>query len=286
MPARDYTGPADVRVMQQLAQRLWSPQSQWHIGDLAHGRFQHLGRERDWPTRLWFAGDRIVGWGWVELPDYLSFQVDPAHPEVADEVLAWFATLAPGPRTAGVLGPFATAALTRNGYRLERDGPYFVHQARDLEGLPAPIVPEGFRLRAAPDAERRAAVHAAAFAPSRVTADSYRAVMAAWPYRPELDWVAETPDGRFASYATLWLDERHGAGLIEPVGTDPAFRRLGLARAVCLAALHALRKAGATQAYVNPRGDADYPIPARLYRSLGFTDEGRTYSMRIGAQRR
>jgi ribosomal protein S18 acetylase RimI-like enzyme len=129
-------------------------------------------------------------------------------------------------------------------------------------------------------------VHAAAFA--SLTSDHRQLSRGdgGWPYRPELDWVAETPDGRFASYATLWLDERHGAGLIEPVGTDPAFRRLGLARAVCVAALHALRKAGATQAYVNPRGDADYPIPARLYRSLGFTDDGRTYSMRIGAQRR
>jgi hypothetical protein len=39
----------------------------------------------------------------------------------------------------------------------------------------------------------------------------------------------------------------------------------------------------ADQAYVNPRGDADYPIPARLYRSLGLTDGPRTYSMRKSA---
>jgi hypothetical protein len=44
----------------------------------------------------------------------------------------------------------------------------------------------------------------------------------------------------------------------------------------------ALRKAGATQAYVYPCGDADHPVPARLYRSLGFTDGPCTYFMRIG----
>ena len=199
MQARDYTGPADVRLMQELAQRLWTQDSRWHIGDLAHGRFQHLGRERDWPTRLWFADGRIVAWGWIELPDHLSFQVDPAHPGLADEVLAWFAGVAPGARTAAVLPGVEMAALAHDGYHRDGDGPFFVHQARDLEALPEPAAPAGFRLRSAPDAERRAAVHAAAFAPSRVTADSYRTVMAAWPYRPDLDWVAETPDGRFAS---------------------------------------------------------------------------------------
>jgi hypothetical protein len=46
------------------------------------------------------------------------------------------------------------------------------------------------------DPARRVAVHRAAWHPSRVTVDSYRNVMAAWPYRATLDWVIEAPDGR------------------------------------------------------------------------------------------
>lgn len=281
MTARDFTGPDDVRLMQELTQRLWTPSSQWHIGDLAWGRYQHTGREQEWPTRLWINADKnISAWGWIELPDHQSLLVDPAEPGLADEVLAWFDTVAgPGERSANVAEGVELAALERHGYQRQPQAAHFVHQARDLDGLPVPSLPEGFRLRCAPEAGKRAAVHAAAWAPSRVTAESYRAVMGAWPYRPELDWVVEAPDGRYAASALIWLDERNRAGLIEPVGTDPEFRRLGLSRAVCLAALHALKEAGATHAYVDPRGDAAYPIPARLYRSLGFTDGPRTYAM-------
>jgi GNAT superfamily N-acetyltransferase len=281
MKARDFEGPADVRRMQELTQRLWTPVSQWHIGDLAWGRFQHLGREREWPTRLWCdRDDTVVAWGWAELPDFLSLQVDPAHPELADEVLTWFASVAaPGETSANVAEGAELAALARHGYQRQPGAAHFVHQVRDLEGLPDPTLPDGFRLHSAPELERRVAIHAAAWAPTRVTTESYRTVMAAWPYRPELDWVVEAPDGRYAASALIWLDEKNGAGLIEPVGTDPGFRGHGLARAVCLAALHELKAAGATHAYVNPRGDAAYPAPARLYRSLGFADGPRTYSM-------
>ncbi|WP_328613504.1 hypothetical protein OHS18_33205 [Amycolatopsis sp. NBC_00355] len=93
MPAvtrRDYTGPDDLRAMQSLAQRIWSPSSSVHVGDLAWQRFQHVGREAEWPTVLWEAGAEVVAWGWVSLPGELSLLVDPARPELASEVLGWF----------------------------------------------------------------------------------------------------------------------------------------------------------------------------------------------------
>ena len=75
-----------------------------------------------------------------------------------------------------------------------------------------------------------------------------------------------------------WLDEKNRVGLLEPVGSAPAHRRRGLARAATLAVLHALRDAGAVSAVVRPRGDEAYPTPARLYRSLGFRPDARTVS--------
>ncbi len=69
-------------------------------------------------------------------------------------------------------------------------------------------------------------------------------------------------------------------GLVEPVGTDPEYRRRGLARAACRAGLAALRAAGAQFALVCPRGDAGYPVPGRLYRQLGFRPVGRTVTYR------
>lgn len=271
------------RAMQELARHLWSASGRWHIGDIAYGRFQHLGREADSPTRIWTDNDDITGWGWAELPSDLCFQA--ADPETADAVLKWFASVATGKEltvTVSETEPVLIDSLTRAGYR-EADGPFYVRMNRKPDGVAEPALPEGFRARplsGPSEAGPRAAVHRNAFAGSRVTEESYRQVMAAWPYRPELDWVIEAPDGSFASYATTWLDEVHQVGLFEPVGTDPLFRRQGLGRAVCAFALRALAEAGAREAVVWPRGDAAYPVAKRLYTSLGFVEGPRTRTYR------
>ncbi len=286
-----YTGARDLRAMQDLAARLWSPASRRHVGDLAWERHQHTGREPEWPTRLWRSGGRTVAWGWIELPGHLDLMVDPACPGLADEVLAWFAETAPAaparPAAPGAASPgtgarrtvmaassepHLLAALDRHGYRRDDTAPWFCHMARELDRLPVPRVPAGYRLRTVTSADvpARVLAHRAAFHPSRVTEESYLAVRAAWPYRPDLDWIAEAPDGSAAAFCLAWLDPSNAAAAIEPAGTAPEHRRLGLARAVCLAALHAAREAGARRAVVGPRGDDGHPVPGRLYRGLGF----------------
>ncbi|MFI9510521.1 GNAT family N-acetyltransferase [Nocardia sp. NPDC052566] len=279
---REYRGPADLRAMQELTQRLWSRSSSHHVGDLAWGRFMFTAESDDWPIALWESDGRVVGWGWACLPDDLELQVDPAYPQVLDEILTWFDEVADGgPREITVLDAEVEviAALVANGYRRRDDAPFFAYHAHDLANLPAPELPAGFRLRAvrgADDLAHRVSVHQLAWESERVTAESYGAVMAAWPYRADLDWVVECADGRFAAYCLIWLDPVHRVGLIEPVGTAPEFRRRGLSRAVCLAALHALEAAGGRSAVVYPRGDAGYPVPQILYRGLGFAQYART----------
>lgn len=280
---RPYAGPEDLRAMQRLAQRVWSPGSRWHIGDLAWQRYQHLGREPEWATALWEAGGEVVAWGWAWLPGHLGLLVDPARPDLAAEVLDWFATVTTAPSTTvTVLDAEAhlIAALERRGYA-RRDDPWFhSHMDRPLTDLPRPEVPEGYRVRAVrgdEDLAERVAVHRAAWHPSRVTEGSYRDVMGAWPYRADLDWVVEAPDGRFAAYCLVWLDEHNAVGELEPVGVEPRSRRRGLGRAVCLAALRALREAGGQRAVVYPvRGHPDHPAPIPLYRGLGFRPYART----------
>lgn len=281
---RRYAGAADLRAMQELTQSVWSSASPHHVGDLAWGRFMFTPDQVDWPIALWEDQGRVVAWAWAHLPDDLRLQVDPAYPHLLDEGLAWFDKLAgDGPRELNPLDAQEDvhAALLRNGYQRQEDVPYFTYHSRSLTDLPEPVLPDGLTARAVrgeEDLDQRVAVHQAAWNSTRVTPESYRAVMAAWPYRPELDWVVEAADGRFVANCLIWYDDANRVGLIEPVGTHPDFRRLGLSRAVCLAALHALRRAGASTAVVYPRGDAGYPIPQRLYRSIGFSSYDRTHS--------
>jgi len=65
------------------------------------------------------------------------------------------------------------------------------------------------------------------------------------------------------------------------VGADPRFRRLGLGRAVCLAAMRALRAVGAREAVVYPViGGAEHPGALALYRALGFAGYARSVDFR------
>ncbi|ROO87136.1 acetyltransferase (GNAT) family protein [Actinocorallia herbida] len=285
---RRYEGPQDLRAMQGLTQRVWSRASPHHVGDLAWGRFMFPVEDADWPIALWESGGHVVAWGWAQFPDDLRMQVDPGRPGLIEEVLDWFDDLADGgPREISPLDSEheVRAALLRRGYLpADDDAPFFALHERDLDGLPEPVLPEGFTARAVrgeADLDRRVAVHRASWNSVRVTEGSYRVLMSAWPYRADLDWIAEAPDGRFAGSCLIWYDDVLRVGLIEPVGTDPDFRRRGVSRAVCLAALHALRDAGAERAVVGPRGDAAYPVPQALYRHLGFRPYARTRTHRL-----
>ncbi|GAA3474132.1 GNAT family N-acetyltransferase [Nonomuraea roseola] len=267
---KDYQGPADLRVMQTLAQRLWSQVSRWHLGELAWRRFQHVGREPEWRTALWELDGQSVAWAWVDESGRLDLQLDPAHLTLAEEILSWS-----GASTVTLLDAEKELAdvLLRRGHEERTGGPFFVHLARDLADLPSPSLPAGYTLRAVRDerdAGARAAVHAAAFSPSRVTAESYLQVMAAWPYRPELDWLVESEEGEPVAFCLVWLDEVNQVAVLEPVGTDPGHRRRGLATAAVLGALHAARQLGARSARVCARGDDDYPSARATYESIGF----------------
>jgi len=241
---------ADVRIMQQLTAEVWRlrrEKSAHHVGDLAWGSYQHVGREQDRQRRVWLEGQCCVAWAWVARPAELTYEVHPDYRGAGlhDGVLEWFAGASAGE-----------------------------HHVRALaEPVGVPELPVGFKLRTVRgerDLEQRVAIHRTVWAPSRVTAESYHRVMAAWPYRADLDCVVEAPGGTFAAYVLAWYDEANRAGEFEPVGTHPEHRRRGLGAAVCLYALERLRAEGAGQAVVYTGGRLDDEPARRLYESIGF----------------
>ncbi len=278
--ARDYEGAADSRRMQELVVRVWresGPPVSPHVGDLPWARFQHVGRENEWPTRLWEEDGEVVGWAWLRLPNALELLVAPGRTDLVPELIAWGEERAgTAVRLDALLGTELAIALARLGLEQDDGEPMYWH-SMPLERLPEVRVAEGYRarhVRLPDDLARRVAVHRAAFGvdrPSRVTEESYAAVAEAWPYRDDLDWVVEAPDRSFAAFCLVWLDEENGVGLLEPVGTHPDHWRRGLATAACASALHALRDAGASSAIVLAVSDE----ARALYTSLGFVERAR-----------
>jgi GNAT superfamily N-acetyltransferase len=291
---RAYSGPADLRAMQDLTRHL-GPDARWHIGELVWMRHQHGDASLAWPTALWDGdGDGLAAWAWMSGPGDLDLHLDPARPGLLEEILRWAGKAgAGGPLTVTVLNEETEiiGSLRRRGFAEVTSGPFFVHLRRGLDDLPEPRVPAGYTLRPVrdeSDAPARAAVHRAAFsmpgAPSKVTDAAYARMMGVWPYRAGLDWLVEAPDGSPAAFCLVWLDEVTGEAVLEPVGTDPGHRRLGLASAAILGALRTARDLGAERARVAARGDDAYPSARATYQAVGFRPAARNVSFTRAAE--
>ena len=87
-------------------------------------------------------------------------------------------------------------------------------------------------------------------------------------YIGEHNLFVRSPDGRGASACVIWLDPNNKVGLFEPVGTHPAFQKMGLGKAVMREGLRRMQAAGMTKASVGT--GVDNVGANALYRSLGF----------------
>jgi GNAT superfamily N-acetyltransferase len=66
----------------------------------------------------------------------------------------------------------------------------------------------------------------------------------------DLKIVIAAPNGDFASLSGLWYEPVNHYAMVEPVATDPDYRRLGLGKAAVLEGIRRCGEAGATVAYV------------------------------------
>jgi ribosomal protein S18 acetylase RimI-like enzyme len=277
---------AQTRRMQQLVAELWrleGPKVENHVGDVAWQRFQHAGREDEWRIRLWEEDGEPVAWAWVRRPPMLQHEIHPRHRGGAlhEELISWFEEQVEGDelRASSLSTDTERLEFLRSGgYEIDRDAGEFIYHACELADVAEPVVSDGYRLRTVEpdDRERRVELHQVVWAPSRITAESYVNLQAAWPYRPDLDCVVEAPDGSFAAYAHAWLDHENRVGELEPVGTHPDHRRRGLASAVCRFAHHRLREEGAELAIVYSLSGSD---ATALYESIGMREHDRSLEL-------
>jgi ribosomal protein S18 acetylase RimI-like enzyme len=188
----------------------------------------------------------------------------------------------PGHLYRGVPESFTSQkkALERNGFTIAR---YFLLMHRPLDGpLKEPVFPEGFTLSNVvehPDIDKYVEMHNLAFIDHwsfHPKQPERRAHLLTDPqYKPEGGLIALAPDGTFAAFADCYIDagynERTGTseGWIGSLGTRRGYRKMGLGRAMLLAAFRWLKSQGIKTAVLDV--DADNPTGAlRLYESVGF----------------
>jgi ribosomal protein S18 acetylase RimI-like enzyme len=271
------------------AWRQYGPHVECTVGDLDWRMHRRATVDASANIRLWEAGGALVGFAWFLPNGDLDLLVHPREhcAAVVPEMVAWGEARLrasshneqPGrPLHAWALASNEPLARALQAAGLHPTSAYYLHLFRELDApLDTPSLPRGFQVRTVAglsEAAARAAVHRAAFGSEWVSTEVYAHLMrSARHYRPELDVVAVSPEGEFAAMALGWLDPDNRVGELEPVGTAPAYRRLGLARAVSQEALRRLQAAGARSAviYALPENTAS----VTLYASLGLREVDR-----------
>lgn len=244
-----------------------------HSHPLTNALRPHFERFAVWES----AGD-IVGLAHCE--DRLGVvyvQLDACHPDLKRPILEHAAAHLAGEFKAG-----------RGVYvYLDDDDPDFAGIARDAGfeprpefagvssclAIPQPFpdvrVPDGFRLQSLADEFDVEKVHRVMHRrfdhegePPADELEARKIKLNSPNLRRDLTIVAVAPDGNFVSFCGTWRVPRSDVCYVEPVATDPEYRRRGLGKAVVLEAVRRCAEEGARTAVVGSE--------LAFYKSMGF----------------
>lgn len=158
--------------------------------------------------------------------------------------------------------------LKRRGY-VKGEWPA-IQRWRLLDGpIPEPELPPGFVVRSLGDEQEiplRAWTGWRTFNPDapedQYIGSAWYAFIQMMPlYRRDLDLVVIAPNGDIAAFCGVWYDDVTRVGYFEPVGTNPAYQRRGMGKAVMFEAMRRAKRLGATKVTVygySPEANALY----------------------------
>jgi predicted N-acetyltransferase YhbS len=285
---RTYRYPEDFDAVGAFLGRVFpgGPHGNWHPSRWEYMHFHPSLDERGLRDELgrcglWEDDGEIIGL--VHFEDrmgVLYVQLDPRGPSLKADILAYAEEHLSGEFKIGKAvhvyiddadGAFQDVASSQGFERLESK---YSEMASRLE-IPTPFpkirVPEGFRLKSLADDFDVGKVHRVMHRgfnhegePPDDELEDRRRKLSAPSLRRDLTIVAEAPDGNFVSFSGTWMDSGNRACYVEPVATDPDYRRMGLGTAVVLEGIRRCAAEGATAAYVG--SDQEF------YRSMGFTE--------------
>ncbi len=278
---RHYDHRADYERVGEFLLRTYRPKG-GHVNWL-HPRWEYMHHHpliRDVDVTVigvWESQGEIVG---VVHPEHCMgiayLEIDPGHTSLKEEMVDYAEThlsrVEDGVRILRVYvndGDEELRGLVQErGYRQTGDSEPMSRLVIP-DPFPAISLPGGFRLKSLAEENDLRKVDRLLYRgfdhgkepPGDGIAD--RGFMQSAPsFRKDLNVVVAAPDGQFVSYCGMWIESVHQLAYVEPVATDPDYRRQGLGRA---AVLEGMRRSGALGALVAWVGSAQL-----FYKSLGF----------------
>ena len=291
MDSHEYAGPVGMEAIVDLVRACWrenGPLTRLHVGDIYWWLRTRGHRLADPDVRLWTdKGGSTIGFAWMQPPRDGTPEADIlVRPDrqgsgIESEMLRWLEDRAESLHSregrdlkfelGGYGDPQWESYIESQGYVLGDTS--IVHFWQPLDDVPATSPPPGFRVQGSAgesDAFARDAVLGRSFDRSGSRHEIYLNAMRTPGYRKDLDLAVVSDAGEQVAMCIVWFDSDNKAGLFEPVGCDPDYRRRGLSRALILEGLRRLKALGAESAVVYPWGSNEPAI--RLYESCGFRE--------------
>jgi ribosomal protein S18 acetylase RimI-like enzyme len=164
-----------------------------------------------------------------------------------------------------------TALVQARGYEKKADWKRPLYRLDIPDPFPAVPLPEGFCLKSLADECDWAKVHQVMYqgfnhGPVGEINDEdqemRRKMFDTATARLDLKIVVSAPNGDFAAICGMFYDASNRYAYVEPVATDPAYRRMGLGKAAVLEGIRRCRALGAEIAYVGS--------DQAFYQAIGF----------------
>jgi GNAT superfamily N-acetyltransferase len=226
---------------------------------------------------VWEAAGEIVGVAHPEHSMGLAyFEIDPAHEDLKEEMLGYAEQhLKAKQERRGLLSvyindrdtEFQRLVAARGYTKTQECEPMSIFSIPDR--FPPIQLPAGFTLKSLADDNNLQKLHRLLWRgfghggePPYDGIEERRFMQSAPNYRYDLNLVVEAPDGDFAAYCGMWYEPEHAISYVEPVATDPDYRRMGLAKAAVLDGIRRCGEMGAGVTFVG----SDLPF----YLALGF----------------
>ena len=285
---RSCAGPADYPAISDFLYTLYQPDARdgnW-FQPIWEYAYTHAGFDESAVAHngLWEDDGQIVAAALYESRlGEAFFQVHPAHTRLKPDMLTYAEEHLAGTADDGRRylrayindwdTPFADLARAR-GYAPDLDWDRPMTQFVIPRPFPAIRLPEGYRVQSLADdndlKKVDRALHRGFNHPGEPPADGIagRIKMQSGPhYRLDLTMVVVAPDGQFVSFAGLWFESVNRFGYVEPVATDPDYRRMGLGTAAVMEGVRRCGELGADVAYVGST--------QLFYQSMGFREVAR-----------
>jgi len=130
-------------------------------------------------------------------------------------------------------------------------------QLKIVDPFPSINIPEGFRLKSLQEDNDLNKIHRVLHRgfnhpgePPAEEIEGRKKMQSAPNFRKDLTIVVEAPDGNFVSFCGMWYEASNRIAYVEPVATDPDYRRMGLGKAAVLEGIRRCGELGAIDAYV------------------------------------